>query len=57
MIRLDVESYCQKCPDFEPTVDKYYAENAVYEQVVHCENSQRCRHIYETMKGENSDES
>lgn len=53
MIILEVEPYCQKCPDFEPTVDRYcYADNAVYSQIVQCENRERCRNIYETMKGE-----
>lgn len=54
MISLEVEDYCQKCPDFEPTVTRFYSENEIYMQVVKCECKQRCNRIYEMMKGENA---
>lgn len=61
MIKLDVESYCQDCSDFEPMVQRLYAGGTVLDQTVTCENIQHCRKICEhvrrcheqEMKGEN----
>ena len=52
MIELQVENYCSKCPDFEPTVSRIYAEDDIYMQFIHCEHHVRCAKIYTYMKEE-----
>lgn len=60
MIRLDIEKYCENCPDFEPSVYKYSYENGdmrqtddVYETVISCEYKTRCHSIAKYMKMRN----
>ena len=59
MIVTDFEGYCQTCSDLEPVVERLYAESGIIQQVITCENIQRCRNIvryvreYEK-KGENN---
>lgn len=50
MIQLDVESYCQDCSDFDPIVQRLYANGCVYQQTVTCENIQHCRKICEYVR-------
>lgn len=50
MITLEVKSYCQNCPDFNPVVAKIYSDGSVLMQIVSCENSQRCLEICERVK-------
>lgn len=58
MIALQVESYCQDCPEFEPDVDKktetyetwspmeFVSRNyTLCETIVRCEHRDRCRSI------------
>lgn len=50
MITLEVEEYCQNCPDFEADVKKTHAfaigkgmrEETANETVVRCEHSVKC---------------
>lgn len=59
MIKLEVESYCHSCPDFEVDVEKptaYYANfeecETVGDTVIFCENRDRCRRMMEHLKAE-----
>lgn len=60
MIKLEVENYCQSCPEFEPDVDRntqrYFAEDfnpfayeprvyTVCDTIVRCEHRVRCQCI------------
>ena len=45
MIELDVEDYCEKCPDFNPVKNSYYAENHPEFTLIQCEHIERCRLI------------
>ena len=47
MIHLDVEPYCHDCSDFDPEVQRIYADGAVYSQTVTCEHIRHCRAICE----------
>ena len=63
MIKLDVDDYCQSCPDFIADVEKfeYGSLNEVksVNTTIRCENSDRCRnlvrHLKEELKGEEHD--
>lgn len=57
MIRLVIDDYCSKCPDFEPNVDKYEYNDGSGDYVrtdttITCENRNRCFCIYERLKKE-----
>lgn len=57
MIRLVIDDYCSKCPDFEPNVDKMQYEDIRgdflrTDTTITCENRNRCRCIYERLKKE-----
>lgn len=45
MIKLRVEEYCQKCSDFQPSIEKLYAGGEIAEQIVCCEYRERCANI------------
>lgn len=59
MIKLEVETYCQNCPDFDPEVYKYSYEgdmrhtDDVNETVVYCKYKQRCHSIAKYMAMKN----
>ena len=50
MININVEDYCQNCPDFEPEVNKTLlkANNIVIstDTFITCKYSDRCKQIY-----------
>jgi hypothetical protein len=51
MIDLRIEKYCESCPDFEPSVDKY--NNGVSGElftVITCVNEKRCRSLASYLK-------
>jgi hypothetical protein len=51
MIDLRIEKYCESCPDFEPSVDKY--NNGVSCElftVITCVNEKRCRSLTSYLK-------
>lgn len=50
MIHLDVEPYCHDCSDFDPEVQRIYADGAIYGQTVTCEHIRHCRAIYEYIR-------
>lgn len=50
MITLQVAEYCQKCVDFEPCVEKLYADCKVAIQTVYCKDRERCANIYESLR-------
>ena len=41
MISLDLKSYCNNCPHFEPVTSKVYADSICY-TAIECENKQKC---------------
>ena len=45
MITVAVEDPCQRCPFFEPAVDKLYHGDTVVEIVIRCADEQKCRMI------------
>lgn len=51
MITLQVEEYCQKCADFQPCVERLYADGGIVMQTVCCENRERCANIYKFAQG------
>lgn len=63
MIRVEVQDYCQSCPEFEPDVERstqIYADFKVVGQtdtVIRCEHRTRCENIkryIDKEKGEKS---
>jgi hypothetical protein len=44
MISLQVENYCQNCPDFEPYCNRLYSLQSV-ETLVQCTHKDRCKEI------------
>lgn len=38
MIELNIEDYCQECPEFEACTDKLYAGNLSINIFVYCEH-------------------
>ena len=64
MIKLEVEKYCENCPEFEADVDKtsYISSSmqSIHESfcntVITCEHSERCRVIMDYLSKEKEDE-
>lgn len=57
MITLDIELYCNNCPDFEPDVDipclhSSYGDKQIYNTFIRCKNRNKCKTIYDYLKGE-----
>ena len=56
MIKLDVNDYCQSCPDFEAAVEKfeygYLNEVKSVNTTIRCENRDRCRNLVRHLKEE-----
>lgn len=56
MIKLDVEDYCDTCPDFEPTAEKIVYQTVEdskiksCDTVVSCKLKERCASIEKYMK-------
>lgn len=59
MITLDVKPYCNECEDFEPVVERFYADCKAYHQTVTCAHMSRCAsiacYIRDQMKGETNE--
>ena len=56
-IRLEVEPYCQDCPEFEADIQspvRYYADFELYEKtgdtVIRCKNKAVCNRIKEHLE-------
>lgn len=45
MITLQVENYCQNCPDFEPYCNRLYSLDDHVETLVQCVHKDRCKEI------------
>ena len=64
MIKLEVEKYCENCPEFEADVDKtsYISSSmqSIHESfcntVISCEHKNRCRVIMDYLSKEKKDE-
>ena len=56
MIKLDVDDYCQSCPDFIADVEKFkygcLNEIISVHTTIRCENSDRCRNMVKYLKEE-----
>lgn len=47
MIRLEIEKYCEDCPEFEPTVDKENIElydSSLRQHIMKCDTRIFCEH-------------
>lgn len=52
-IKLNVESYCHECAEFEPEVSKAAYEfpfGMVYDTSISCKHKDRCKAMYERIK-------
>lgn len=49
MIDLRLEPYCDNCTDFTPEVERFYADDKVYQTMIYCQYRERCRRIYDTI--------
>lgn len=47
MIKLNVEDYCQDCPEFEAHADKLYGDNRSLNTWVYCEHKKICKRIHD----------
>lgn len=47
MIKLNVEDYCQDCPEFEARADKLYGDNRSLNTWVYCEHKKICKRIHD----------
>lgn len=45
MITLNVEPYCNECKEFEPVVERFYADCKVLQQTVICAHRGQCASI------------
>lgn len=63
MIKLEVETYCQTCPEFEPDVEKDVEERMYYDSfwfdsktvsicntIVRCKHRNRCASIHDDIE-------
>lgn len=59
MIRLNVEKYCNNCPDFDPekTVTAYFAGcHSKVDTEITCSRATKCKCIMEYLKSEKENE-
>ena len=56
MITLQVENYCQNCPDFKPYCSVFRASdmcgNEIVETLVQCTKKDRCKEIKAYIEGQ-----
>ena len=56
MIGLEVEDYCQNCPEFNVEVEALsYADGfgeEIFHHTVRCKHAKRCEHIKEYLEGQ-----
>lgn len=50
MPQLDLKEYCDGCPEFDPEVEKFFANDHVIEMSVRCSNWERCERILNFLK-------
>lgn len=57
MITIDVQPYCQNCPDFEADVCKFIAESVNLEEIntkISCTKRKRCAGLVRYLTKENT---
>ena len=47
MITLNIEDYCQNCPEFEAEMERLYAGNDICQTNLFCAHREKCRRIQE----------
>mgnify|MGYP003315059023 CR=1 FL=1 len=56
-IKLQVEPYCQNCPNFEAVVEKYDFNGCdttyLYDTTIACENAAQCQRMMEYLRNQN----
>lgn len=55
MIQLNVENYCQECPDFDPVTERLYAGGEVAMTSVLCKYDERCKRIKRYLEEESKE--
>lgn len=62
MITLELEPYCENCPNFEPateifTINSGFGDLIRYDTFVKCENANKCKNMmrYLQMEGKKND--
>ena len=50
MIKLELEPYCQNCPNFEPRVEVHtiecgFGDLVRYDTFIKCENAHKCKNM------------
>lgn len=50
MIKLNVEQYCHNCPNFEPVINRLFADNKCQDVVIICGDKFRCDSIKSYLK-------
>ena len=57
MIKLELEPYCQNCPNFEPdteilTIQDYDSDPIRYDTFIKCENANKCKNMMRYLQNE-----
>lgn len=50
MIELNVEEYCHNCPNFEPVINRLFADNKCQGTVIICRDKFTCNSIKSYLK-------
>ena len=50
MIELQVKSYCNNCPEFDPICHKLFQGDGTIMSIVTCEHYDKCTQIFENAK-------
>lgn len=45
MVSVDLKTYCNNCPHFEPVSSKVYSDNRSLYTIIECENREKCNLI------------
>lgn len=51
-IKINTCDYCERCPDFSPTVSRHYCLGNLRSQTVVCKNRELCARIYKLAIGD-----
>ena len=52
MIKLQIEKYCEYCPNFVADEEKTHFVNGKTDTIIYCKNRYHCREIFEFIKRE-----
>lgn len=50
MVSVDLKTYCNNCPHFEPVSSKVYSDNRSLYTIIECENRRKCDRIEAYLK-------